>query len=104
MPQDAKEPQSYGSQADWTTGKTGEKVNDPKASPAPEHAEFYDERRESDTTTHWQGGRASDVQLAENAEPPAGGAARQEITPTTGVTVQNGGARRGSYFKNRDYE
>jgi hypothetical protein len=103
MPQDAKEPQSYGSQADWATGRTGEKVNEPKSAPPAEHADFYDERRDEETTTHWQGGRTSDVQLEEHANLPQDATRRLDITPTTGVTVREGGAKRGSYFRRRDY-
>lgn len=102
MPRDAKEPQSYGSQEDWVTGRTGETVNDPKAAPAPEHREFYDDRRETETTHEHQGGRTSDVQLAESQEPaghPAG-----EYPSAPGVTSQRGGAKRDSYFRKRDYE
>jgi hypothetical protein len=101
MPRDTKEPQSYGSQADWTTGRTGEQVNDQKSVPPPEHAEFYDDRRESEESTRWQGGRTSPVQLAESVEPRQGGSTTFE--PATKTTVREGGAKRGSYFKNRDY-
>ncbi|HEX2062028.1 MAG TPA: hypothetical protein VHK90_14900 [Thermoanaerobaculia bacterium] len=102
MPRDTKEPQSYGSQQDWVTGRTGEKVNDPKGAPAPEHREFYDERRESETTHEHQGGRTSDVQLSENQEPM--GAPAGEDLPGKSVTVREGGAKRDSYFRRRDYE
>jgi len=102
MPRDTKEPQSYGSQEDWVTGKTGEQVNDPKSEPAPEHREFYDDRRESETTDDHQGGKTSPVQLAENAEPM--GRSRGEEAPIKKVTTQAGGAKRDSYFRKRDYE
>lgn len=97
-----REPQSYGSGSDWVTGKTGQEVNDQKSEPAPEHREFYDERRESETTSDAQGGHTSDVQLAESAEPA--GQPRGEESPLTGVTTTETGAKRGSFFKKRDYE
>jgi hypothetical protein len=102
MPKDTREPQSYGSGADWVTGKTGQQVNEQKDTPAPEHRDFYDERRSSESTAPDQGGKTSDVQLAENAQPqgrPAG-----EHEPVTKVTAAEGGSKRGGFFKKRDYE
>lgn len=102
MPRDTKEPQSYGSGSDWVTGRTGQEVNDQDAAPPPEHRDFYDERRESETTSPHQGGETSDFQLAENAEaagPPAG-----DESPVSKVTTQPGGAKRDSFFRKRDYE
>ena len=91
MPNDQREPQSYGSDADWVTGKTGQQVNEQTGEPAPEPREFED-----------QGGKVSDVQLAENAQP--GGRPEGEHEPVSKVTAAEGGAKRGGYFKKRDYE
>lgn len=102
MANDTKEPQSYGSGSDWVTGNTGQQVNDQKSEPAPEHRDFYDERRESETTTPAQGGHTSDFQLAENAEPV--GPTTGEESPIAKVTTAEGGAKRDSFFKKRDYE
>jgi hypothetical protein len=102
MPRDTREPQSYGSGSDWVTGRTGQEVNDQKSTPAPEHREFYDEGRESGTTHEHQGGRTSDSQLAENAEPT--GSPTGDESPIAKVTTQATGAKRDSYFKKRDYE
>jgi hypothetical protein len=102
MPGDGKEPQSYGSGKDWVTGKTGQEVNDQKSEPAPEHREFYDERRESETTSPHQGGRTSDRQLAESDQ--AGGRTTGEYAPQSSVTTRETGAKRGSFFRKRDYE
>ena len=102
MPRDTREPQSYGSESDWVTGRTGQQVNEPKSTPPPEHREFYDDRRESETTTPHQGGRTSEVQRADSAEPvgePSGGE-----SPVQKVTAQPGGAKRDSFFRKRDYE
>lgn len=98
----AREPQSYGSGSDWTKGTTGQEVNDPKAVPEPEHREFYEDRRESETTGPSQGGENSPVVAAEQDSP--GGTATEESSPVTGVTMQEGGARRDSFFRKRDYE
>ena len=97
-----KEPQSYGSGSDWVTGNTGETVNDQKSEPAPEHRDFYDERRESETTAPAQGGQTSDFQLADSAEPA--GQPTGEESPIPKVTSAEGGAKRDSFFKKRDYE
>ncbi|HEY0371860.1 MAG TPA: hypothetical protein VGD79_07645 [Thermoanaerobaculia bacterium] len=102
MPRDTKEPQSYGSGSDWVTGRTGQEVNDQKSAPPPEHREFYDERRESETTHEHQGGHTSDVQRAESAEPA--GNPTGEHDPVTKVSADSSGAKRDSFFKKRDYE
>ena len=98
-----KEPQSYGSGSDWVTGRTGQNVNDPKDTPAPEHREFYDDRRESETTHEDQGGKTSDVQLGESAQPEGQSHAGAD-GDVPRVTTQDGGAKRDSFFKKRDYE
>ncbi|HEX6085103.1 MAG TPA: hypothetical protein VF266_11295 [Thermoanaerobaculia bacterium] len=98
-----REPQSYGSGSDWVTGKTDQQVNDQKSEPAPEHREFYDDRRESETSSSAQGGHTSDVQLAESAQ-PAGQTTGTDESPQSGVTTTETGAKRGSFFRKRDYE
>jgi len=107
MPKDTREPQSYGSDADWVSGKTGEQVNEQASTPPPEHRDFYDERRESETSAPAQGGLTSDFQLAENEQAEnqrAGRQAEDAVSPLSGVTTAAGGAKRGSYFRKRDYE
>jgi len=106
MPGDKKEPQSYGSNGDWVSGKTGQDVNDQKSAPPAEHRDFYDGRRESDTSASDQGGKTSPVQLAENGQAGAGTppGAEDETSPVAQVTTQDGGAKRDSYFRQRDYE
>lgn len=102
MPRDSNEPQSYGSGSDWLTGRTGQKVNDPKATPPPEHRDFYDSSRETQILPN-QGGLTSDVQLAESAQAPGGSRLDGEASGGR-VTGQPGGAKRDSFFKRRDYE
>jgi hypothetical protein len=102
MPRDTKEPQSYGSGKDWVTGRTGQEVNDQEAEPAPEHREFYEGRRESETSSPDQGGRTSDVQLAESDR--VEGRPTGEYAPQSSVTTRETGAKRDSFFRKRDYE
>lgn len=97
-----KEPQSYGSNADWVTGKTDQTVNPQKSEPAPEHRQFYDERRESEESHGDQGGNLSPVQLAESDQ--AGGGEEVESLPGQNVSSDAGGAKMDSYFKKRDYD
>lgn len=103
MPGDTKEPQSYGSGGDWVTGKTGQEVNRQKSEPAPEHRDFYDERRESEENRGVQGGQISPVQLAEGADQQEGEGSDPHETVNK-VSTEEGGAKRDSFFKKRDYE
>jgi hypothetical protein len=98
-----REPQSYGSNEDWVTGKTDQKVNNPKSAPTEKHLEFYDSKRESETTDPDQGGKTSDVQLADR-EPEARVEGGQTGDSAAKVNSHEGGAKRDSYFKKRDYE
>ena len=85
---DKKEPQSYGSQGDWVSGRTAQKTN-------PERTGLD---TENETAQH-QGGDTSPVQSREHAMPSG--------PPTDDgrkVSTQRGGAKRGRYFKERDYE
>lgn len=101
MARDEREPQSYGSGPDWTTGKTGQNVNEQAGVPQPQHADFYDDRRESEDNAPAQGGRVSESHR--DAAPPESSGFEEEA-PVTKVTLAEGGARRTSFFKRRDYE
>ena len=96
------EPQSYGSQKEWVTGDVGETVNRQKSEHPPQHDDFYDSRRSSEESGEHRGGHVSDEQLAENDQPAARQATEDE-QPTVKVTDQKSGAKRGGYFKDRDY-
>jgi hypothetical protein len=103
MPKDMKEPQSYGSDKDWVTGNTGENVNNPKSRPTAKHQEFYDDKREEETSASYQGGKTSPIQLAESSQER--GEARSDAgAAAPGVTKEEGGAKRDSFFRKRDYE
>ena len=92
------EPQSYGSQDDWTSGKTGQSVNNPKSAPAPEHKDFYESTQERET----EGGSVSPVQLADTESAPMTqhGADDQPVQRVTGAPT---GAKREGFFRDRDY-
>lgn len=92
------EPQSYGSQDDWTSGKTGQSVNNPKSAPTPEHIDFYESKQERET----EGGSISPVQAAdtESATVIQHGA---DVVPAQRVTSVPTGAKREGFFKDRDY-
>ena len=93
------EPQSYGSQQDWQSGNVGEQVNRLKGSPNSQHSDFYEPRHDRDSDVP---NSVSPVQAAENVQPE--GAPAGAETPTQKVTTATGGAKRGGYFKKRDYE
>ena len=78
------EPQSYGSQAEWVTGKTGQTVNRSPESQAEEVEAVAVQPGESDPAGH--------------AEPIA-----ESEQPVSRVTSTPDGAKRGGFFKDRDY-
>lgn len=90
------EPQSYGSQGEWVTGKTGQSVNQQKSGPT------YENRHESETSAPHQGGDVSEEQLADNVQ-AAGGGSDDEANANKRVSGQETGAKRGGFFKDRDY-
>lgn len=97
MPKDAREPQSYGSEKDWVSGRTGQQVNDPKSSSPPEPGET----EPAEFPEH--GGKVSELQLAEHDQPRTGPTSGHE-TSVHKVNTHEGGAKRDSYFRKRDYE
>ena len=90
-----KEPQSYGSDKDWVSGKTGQNVNRTKSEPV-SHPEFYENRRDGEGSAPHQGGEVSEVQASDSAVP-----VRALDTDEPGA--KKVAVKRGSYFKNRDY-
>ena len=99
------EPQSYGSQGEWLTGKTGETVNRTKGHPTTQHGDFYESRVDGEESRGDQGGKLSDAQLAENSQAdPVCAVEPEQEQPVQKVTGARGGARRDSQFKRRDYE
>ena len=98
-----KEPQSYGSGGDWQSGNVGEEVNRQKGQPSPQHSDFYESRRDSERTHEHQGGKVSPAQMEENAQPGGPSEAGGDAPPRN-VSTQAGGAKRLSYFRDRDYK
>ena len=96
------EPQSYGSQSDWVSGKTGQQVNRQKSEPPADQSSFYENRRDSETSAPHQGGDISDVQATDNV-PLDACAIDIEETVLKGISMHEHGAKRGSFFKDRDY-
>jgi hypothetical protein len=78
------EPQSYGSQGEWVTGKTGQTVNRPAEGPSEESEVVAAQPGEQDRP-----GRAEPI--AESEQP---------VRKVTSLPV---GAKRGGFFKDRDY-
>jgi len=99
-----KEPQSYGSGGDWVTGDVGEEVNRLKGHPNSQHGDFYESRHGSERSGAEQGGKVSPEQLDDNAQAVADACEVDGDVPVNKVTAAESGARRGSYFKDRDYK
>jgi hypothetical protein len=104
MPNEQKEPESYGSERDRVSGYTGQHVGDTTAARTPEHADFHDSRREKETSGNDQGG-LSQPEWTDHVDVlrPAAGEARVD-DPTRKVTATFAGARREGFFRKRDYE
>jgi hypothetical protein len=99
-----KEPQSYGSEGDWTTGNVGEEVNRLKGRPNSQHGDFYESRHDSERSAPDQGGKVSPVQIEENRQASGAGATDDLDAPVRKVTTAYGGKKLDSYFKERDYK
>lgn len=96
------EPQSYGSQAEWVKGSTQQTVNPGQGPSASPQSEFYAPRRDGEENAAQQGGLVSPVQAAESD--PSGRVTSTEGDPTVRkVNGEDSGAKRTSYFKDRDY-
>jgi len=87
---DKKEPQSYGGHDDWVAGRTEQTVN------RQSDASYGDEG--DDTSPPHQGGDTSPIQSREHAMP--GGPPTDTVRK---VSVEKSGAKRGGFFRSRDY-
>jgi len=97
-----KEPQSYGSGGDWSKGDVGEEVNRLKGHPNSQHGDFYESRHDSEGSDESQGGKTSPVQSEDREHAPAERGVIAE--PSRNIVATPTGAKRGGYFKRRDYE
>ena len=94
MAEKKNEPQSYGSQSEWVRGDVGQEVNRLKGNPNSQRGDFH-ESLETPSSV-------SPEQIADNEQPS--GPALEEDQPTHKVTAEEGGAKRDSWFKERDYK
>ena len=94
------EPQSYGSDQEWLTGDTGQTVNRLKGPPNSQNADFYASRNHEESAPE-QGGSAS-TDFRDQAERTASGDDAQG--PVQKVTAKEQGAKRRSFWKDRDYK
>lgn len=94
-----KEPQSYGSQGEWVRGETGGEVSQQKGKAPAARSDFYDGRASGDDNAAEGGYTPAVVEVAAHPEP---GKRSSELTSRK-VSAEDGGARRSSFFKDRDY-
>lgn len=99
------EPQSYGSQGEWLSGKTGQSVEHSQETSRRRDEDFYDRDSSSSLTTEESGGKPSSVQLQER-DRPVPDTSDVEVTGTGTRKVADApeGAASTSYFKERDYK
>ena len=98
-----QEPQSYGSQAEWVEGDTGQTVNDTDRKTAREQESFYGAHAENEISEVSQPpspevleDSTNTLQAARPGSAPVVGAALKKVS----MALENS---RQSYFKNRDY-
>jgi hypothetical protein len=98
------EPQSYGSQGEWVSGRTGGTVEGRSQKGTAPDASIYDSRHTSERSPGAQGGEISPVDLARNAQPTGRAQVidEEDMTPRK-VTSHREGAKHDSYFRERDY-
>ncbi len=98
-----KEPQSYGSEGDWVAGDVGEEVNRLKGPPSAQHGDFYESQHASERSAPDQRGKVSSDQVEENVQ--IGDVCELDgEAPPRNVSMRPSGAKRGSYFRERDYK
>ena len=98
-----REPQSYGSQAEWLEGDTGQTVHDSDRKTAREDESFYGAHADKEVSEVSQPpspevleDSTNPLQAARPANAPVVGAALKKVS----TALENS---RQSYFKNRDY-
>jgi hypothetical protein len=104
MATNKNEPQSYGSQGEWVSGRTGGTVDGRSQKADAPDASIYDSRHTSERSPGAQGGEISPVDLARNVQPS--GRAQlidEEDTTPRKVTSHPSGSKHDSYFRERDY-
>lgn len=98
------EPQSYGSSAEWLTGRTGQTVEGTPQRATRHDEAFYEDRHQPARTDQADaGGKVSEVQLAESDSVPL---PARSATATGSATrhADAGAEQRKSYWRDRDYK
>jgi hypothetical protein len=103
-PREEREPQSYGSNKEWLTGHTGEKLPEKDGIANETERKFYEPERESEHSHGTQGGMVAEETLETAAEQPVENAHEAPVTGTATqkISSQLGDEKEG-YFKKRDY-
>lgn len=97
----AREPQSYGSERDWVTGRTDQTVSETQpAGPMPD-VPFYESRHDSEQS---EGGSVGAFQLQDGTDPMPPNARAEDVEPSTSWKVTESASGRHSYWRERDYE
>lgn len=93
-----REPQSYGSESDWLTGKTGQTVENTPERTSRHDEDFYDSRNRHEGETP-----AADPEVTSD---PVGGSSPVRTSDSPSTTTRAGDAveERDSFFKDRDYK
>lgn len=99
-PSRPKEPQSYGSEKDWQTGRTDQSLEDTQEKPRDEA--FYEPRHQRDDSPGDTGGTRSPLRAGDDSDPPASGG---QVVPEPQQSKRFSELidERKSFFKDRDY-
>lgn len=103
-PKRPKEPQSYGSEKDWLTGRTDQEVNETASRTERHDEEFYEPRHKSEDSPGNIGGTISPQRLHDSADPRAEDTSEIPVEETNPPRVSDSLDGRKSYFKKRDYK
>ena len=99
-----KEPQSYGSNGDWVSGKTSQSVERTQERVDRHDERFYESRHDA-TPSAELGGEVNSVQAAESdADPMDETAPPPRVTGTAATRVGTDSDQRKSFFRDRDYK
>jgi len=96
-----REPQSYGSEKDWLTGKTDQTVEDTPNRVSRHDEEFYESRHDSSESVAKEGGQQS-PQRDDVANTAAPDMTATEVIDHASTSVSQA-TDRVSFFKKRDY-
>jgi hypothetical protein len=99
------EPQSYGSNGDWLSGKTGQTVEETPQRTDRHDERFYESRHEIDPDSS-KGGEVNEVQAAESDSdaPLQSKTSGSPATESAGIGVSGDSDQRKSFFRDRDYK